>query len=276
MEIKYTKITFLSDYKLPFTFIGSTIRGAFGYGLKRVVCINPSFKCDGCFAKDNCLYYDLYEKSFNKFRFAFKLDGKLNFDLYLFEEISNKTPYILSSIYKAFKEIGILRDRIKIDDFKILVNDEIVYDGEFKECKMENVKWKMEDFSHNDELITITLNFITPLRIKQDGKYVRGDELNPISILRSIYHRYLKLKDKKPQKLPFMPDIEVIDKNLKFIDYGRYSNRQKTKMKLGGVVGEMKLKVDENSYKLFKLGEIIGVGKQVTFGLGNMRVIDER
>jgi len=274
MNLKYTKITFLSNYKLPFNFIGSTIRGAFGHGLKRVVCINPSFKCEGCFAKDNCLYYDLYEKDFNKFRLAFELDNSLKFDLYLFEEISEKTPYILSSLYKTFKEIGILKDRVKIDDFKILVNDEVVYDGEFRELRIENEEIKMKIVESNESK-DITLKFITPLRIKQDGKYVRGNELNPSSILRSIYHRFLKLKDKKPQKLPFTPDIEIINKNLKFKDFGRYSNRQKTKMKLGGVIGEMKLKVDENSYNLFKLGEIIGVGKQVTFGLGNMRVIDE-
>ncbi len=275
MNLTYTKITFVSNYKFPFNFIGSTIRGAFGYGLKRVVCINPSFKCDGCFAKDNCLYYDMYEKTFNKYRYAFDLSGELKFDLYLFEELSNKTPYILSALYKTYKETGILKGRVKIDDFKILVNDDVVYDGEFRELRIENEEIKMS-IVESSELKDITLKFLTPLRIKQNGKYVRGEELNPSSILRSIYHRYLKLKDKEPEKLPFTPDIEIIDKNLKFKDYGRYSNRQKTKMKFGGIVGEMRLKVDENSYNLFKLGEIIGVGKQVTFGLGNIKVIDER
>jgi len=47
-------------------------------------------------------------------------------------------------------------------------------------------------------------------------------------------------------------------------------------MKLGGVLGFLDLEIDENSYKLLKLGEIIGVGKQVTFGFGNIKVYDER
>jgi CRISPR/Cas system endoribonuclease Cas6 (RAMP superfamily) len=37
----------------------------------------------------------------------------------------------------------------------------------------------------------------------------------------------------------------------------------------------MDLEVDDNSYKLLKLGEIIGVGKQVTFGLGNIKIYNE-
>jgi CRISPR/Cas system endoribonuclease Cas6 (RAMP superfamily) len=47
-------------------------------------------------------------------------------------------------------------------------------------------------------------------------------------------------------------------------------------MNFGGIIGFIDLEVDENSYKLLKLGEIIGVGKQVTFGLGNIKVYDER
>ena len=59
-NMKYSSIKVITDIVLPYKFIGSTIRGALGWSLKRVVCINPSFKCEGCFAKDNCLYYDMY------------------------------------------------------------------------------------------------------------------------------------------------------------------------------------------------------------------------
>jgi CRISPR/Cas system endoribonuclease Cas6 (RAMP superfamily) len=44
-------------------------------------------------------------------------------------------------------------------------------------------------------------------------------------------------------------------------------------MKLGGVIGSINFSyIDEESFKLLKLGEIIGVGKQVTFGLGCIKV----
>lgn len=35
----------------PKFFIGSTLRGTFGPLLKKHSCINPSYKCEGCFAQ---------------------------------------------------------------------------------------------------------------------------------------------------------------------------------------------------------------------------------
>ena len=91
--------------------------------------------------------------------------------------------------------------------------------------------------------------------------------------MRSINHRYLKLTNQEIKKLFFIPEYEEVYKNLTFKELIRYSNRQKTKMNLGGIIGEIVYRnVDENSYKLLKLGEIIGVGKQVTFGLGDIKV----
>ena len=56
--------------------MGSALRGAFGYALKKVVCMNPSFKCDGCFVRSDRLYYDFYEKkdAYHKYRFDISLE----------------------------------------------------------------------------------------------------------------------------------------------------------------------------------------------------------
>jgi len=265
--MKYSKITFKSDFKLSYLFIGSTVRGVIGQALKKVVCINPKYECKGCFAIESCLYADMYEKEFNKFRLEFELGGRLEFSLYLFEELSGKVPYVLSSLYKAFKELGITRERIRIDDFKMYLNDELVYDGEFKEFKNEPFIFEFPS-DYEEE---ITIKFLTPLRIKENNRYVR-DDIKLKTLLRNINHRFLRLQNKKITKLEFTPRVEIINKDLVFKDFTRYSNRQKTKMKLGGLTGEIKAKVDENTYKYLKLGEIIGVGKQVTFGLGNIKV----
>lgn len=59
--MKYTKIDFKvnSEVKPPM-FMGSQLRGAFGYALKKVVCVNPSYECENCFAKDTCLYHEFF------------------------------------------------------------------------------------------------------------------------------------------------------------------------------------------------------------------------
>jgi CRISPR/Cas system endoribonuclease Cas6 (RAMP superfamily) len=44
-------------------------------------------------------------------------------------------------------------------------------------------------------------------------------------------------------------------------------------MQLGGIMGHINYdEIDAKSYALLKLGEIMGVGKQTVFGLGEIRV----
>ena len=265
MELNYSVIEVKSGFVMPYEFIGSALRGVLGVALKRVVCINPSFECSGCFARDNCLFYDFYESEFSKFRLKIALSPKLDFKIILFEEKVKEAPFIISAIYKAFKEIGITKERLKIDNFVILYNNQLVYDGEFRKFDNKPLEFRVDDIKNN-----FTLKINTPLRIKENGKLVR-DDIKLETILRSINHRYLKLKNKEITKLSFTPSYKEVYKSLYFKDLMRYSNRQKTKMKLGGVIGEIVFNdVDENSYKMLKLGEIIGVGKQVTFGLGDI------
>ncbi len=266
--MKYSKISFKSELKLPYKFIGSSIRGALGVGLKRVVCINPSRECEGCFASEGCLFYDFYEKDNPKYRLDLDVGGDVNFDLILFEEYATKAPYVISAVYKVFKEIGITKKRIK-GDFELFFNDKLIFkEGEFFEFKNEVLEFEVKDVKNRAYVV-----FKTPLRIKENNKLLRkGVGLK--SVLRSIHHRYQRLKNSPITKLPFEPKYEVSFENFSFLEFDRFSNRQKSKMKLGGLVGVMELKdMDEESYKLLKLGELIGVGKQVSFGFGKIEVL---
>ena len=269
--MKYSKITLKSDYVLPYRFIGSTVRGAFGVGLKKVVCINPSKTCKDCFASEGCLFYDFFETSNPKFRLNLEKGGDLNFDIFLFEEASEKAPYVISAIYKAFSEIGITKNKIK-PEFKLFFNDKLIFDKEFKKFENSPMDFQEETISKSKSTVNIILK--TPLRVKENNRFVR-DGIKVETVLRSIYHRYLKLQNKIPQKLPFTPEFQIKNQNFSFLEFRRFSNRQKTSMNFGGIVGKIELDyIDENSYKLLKIGEIIGVGKQVTFGLGRIEIED--
>ena len=267
MELNYSAIDIKSGFVMPYEFTGSTLRGALGVALKKVVCINPSFECKECFAKENCVYYDFYESDFAKFRLKIKLSPRLYFKIILFEESIKEAPFIISAVYKSFKETGVTKKRIKINDFVILYNNQLVFDGEFKKFENKSLSFRVNDYKKD-----FTLKINTPIRIKENNRFVR-DDIKLETILRSINHRISKIKNQEIKKLDFKPEYEEIYKNLSFKDLTRYSNRQKTKMHLGGITGEIVYKnVDEKSYKLLKLGEIIGVGKQVTFGLGDIEV----
>ena len=270
--MKYSKISlFIPDSNPPY-FIGSQIRGAFGYALKKVVCINPSYKCEECFAKKDCLYYEAYElkNSYHPYRFDFELGKKhYDFSIYLFEHFAQKLPYFLSALHKMVSQIGFTKDRIKYKNFELYLNDLSCYKNAEIKIEKEFIKSIEKDtFCPN-----ISIRFVTQLRLKKRNRLIGGKDLELYDIVNSIYQRSLKLCGKSFERLPFDPKGEIVMRRLDFIDLNRYSNRQNTMMKFGGIIGEIKIdNLDVKSYNILKKGEIIGVGKQTVFGLGKIVV----
>ena len=271
MKYHIIEVKVNSKEKAPH-FTGSMLRGAFGYALKKVTCINPSYSCDGCFAKDSCLYYSFYEKknTFHPFRFDVKLDNSsYDFNLYLFNEATKELPYILSSLHNMLTQKGIGRDNLTFENLEILVNKETVYSKkEFKELNLEPKVFKIDNFCPN-----VKIKLLTPLRIKKHNKFLREDvELE--DILRSIHQREQELNSGvKVHKLNYTPKVGTTLKLLQYKQLKRKSNRQKQILNIDGLIGEMAISnIDKESYHLLKLGELIGAGKQTVMGLGKIKV----
>jgi len=333
--MKCIKFTITSSLQAPL-FIGSMIRGAMGGALKEVVCVNPSFECKDCFAKDNCLYYEFYEQKnrFLNYRLDFKLNPKnIEFSYYLFNEACSKYPYILSAIEKLFTKKGLGVRRETTNDFKIYYKNELIYDGNnFKNIKIKSTHHpelvsesknnasirhseldseshskeltshsKLVSESHSKELTShfklvsesqnnasirhseldsesnpkpptiIKLKLTTPLRLKKNGRFLKPDTLDIKDILISIIGKKAFFENSQKENIEQFPT--VVMKDLKFIDLTRYSNRQKTKMKVGGIIGEMVISnLTPQTYNLLKYGEITGVGKLNSFGLGIIEI----
>ncbi len=273
MQLRWIKIdvTASQDYKPPF-FSGSMLRGAMGVALKRVVCINPSYKCEGCFAASECLYFDFYEKkdTFHPYRIVADLGmERLKFSLYLFEEATGQLPYVLSAIKKALEEIGVGREKRPVRISTIQIDGCIVYDSE-KFLSIEGIvpnTLEMENF-HTDAKVVFKL----PLRIKQDNRLAK--EIAMPTLVGNIKRRLLQIKGMEPERLGYKVRGEVTHSRLKHLDLYRYSNRQRSRMKLGGLVGEIVVKgLDKQSWFYLKAGEVLGAGKQTVFGLGTYTLI---
>ena len=68
--------------------------------------------------------------------------------------------------------------------------------------------------------------------------------------------------------------VQTVKRALYWHDWERYSNRQKTRMKLGGFMGEITYKGDfEPFLPYIRLGEYVHVGKGSSFGLGRYRIV---
>ncbi len=272
--MKYKKLYFRAestDFRYPF-FIGSAIRGALGYAMKKVVCVNPSYNCEGCFARKNCLYFECYEEknTIHKFRLDFELSlDKLEFSLYLFEEMSEDLPYVLMAVKKMLEENGLGSNRAKFKILEVKCNDKSIFDGldfDLSRCE-ELIMTPNENYIKN-----VKLKFITPLRIKENNRFARGD-IKLETIVKSIKYRLSELENSNSRRLDFYPEYEIVSKDIRFVDFNRYSNRQESKMNIGGIMGQIEFKnLDEKSYQLLKIGEIIGVGKSTVFGLGKINL----
>jgi len=261
--------------KAPPYFIGSQIRGALGHALKQTVCVHPLMECKGCFAAENCLYYDWYEKSgtYHPFRLDFEL-GKpyYDFTLYLFGDAVAKLPYVVSALHRMLTRTGLGVERHRTDKFEFFVNGLSAWrDGHFT---MPETSPQQLDIPSEPTPSRIKLTFVTPLRIKYQNRFVRQmDQLHLPTLIRSVYQREQALLGFPPSKLPFRVEGEITDRFGTFQDLTRFSYRQQGKLRVGGMMGEITLEgLDDASYQILQKAQILGMGKQTVFGLGKVKV----
>ena len=269
----YTKISIIIKDKPPY-FIGSQLRGAFGYALKKVTCINPSFQCEECFAKDSCLYYEFYEQKNqpHKYRFDFEL-GKdfYDFSLYLFDDATTKLPYALSALNMMLSQNGLGVERKTYKEFDIYIDDKLINENRNLQIPKNSVK----TFQIDKNCQNITIQFITPLRLKKNNRFIRDDNIELKDIINSIYQRQMQLLEQGYQKFPYPIEGQIVNKELHYKELTRMSNRQKSTMNLGGLLGSIEVKnINKEAYEVLKVGELIGAGKQCVFGLGKIKVED--
>ena len=259
--------------KHPPYFTGSMLRGAFGHALKKVTCINPTYKCEGCFAAENCVYYQFYEKETlqPKFRFDITLESDtFDFGFYLFGDACTQLPYVLSSLEMALGQNGLGKDRTRFTDITMLVDDAIVYENQ---AFLPHIPSTPQTFSRADYTPNLKVKLLTPLRIKQDNQIAHNDVAFK-NIIRSIYQRKQQIfHNEQVHSLPYKTSMTTVIKLLENKKLYRKSDRQGRKIVMDGLLGEFAvIGLDEDSFHLLKLGELIGAGKQTTFGLGKLKV----
>jgi hypothetical protein len=275
--IKWIKIDVMSEAKAsPPFFVGSMLRGALGFALKRVVCINPSYKCENCFAAKECVYHQFYEEKnvFHSYRLDIGLQPKnFDFSLYLFEDAIKSLPYVLPAIKKSFEEEGLGKERNKIKIKQIAVAQQIVYDGKIFHA-LDNIKENkllIDSYSPNVEI-----EFTMPLRVKENNHFAK-EAVALHTLINNIHSRHRQLVGEAPSKLGYKVEGEIVASSLKFVEMKRYSSRQKQGINMGGLKGSIKIKgLDMKSYEYLKIGEIIGAGKQTVFGVGSYTITEKK
>jgi hypothetical protein len=128
----------------------------------------------------------------------------------------------------------------------------------------------------------VKVRFITPTRIRVDSDLQA--ETDFVLLVRNLMRRISMLAavhGSAPLELDYRglleraARIETRAARLRWHDWERYSNRQKTKMKMGGFTGEAEYAGEglQEFLPLLAAGELLHVGTGTTFGLGRYDVI---
>lgn len=127
----------------------------------------------------------------------------------------------------------------------------------------------------------IKVLFSTPLRVQSQGHLLGPSDphkLTPKRLLEAAYRRLYILAatygdpQLPPLQLPIFPEETPLSERLVWQEWERYSGRQRTTMKLGGVVGQMVLPPCYGHFwPLLAAAELLHVGKATSFGFGALR-----
>jgi hypothetical protein len=129
--------------------------------------------------------------------------------------------------------------------------------------------------------LRLTVRFETPLRLKAENRF--RDTVPFELLIRAALRRCSALEATFGSGEPdldyrglvaWAKDIAIVESELHWEEWPRYSSRQKAEMQLGGVVGNATYEGDRigEFLPLLRYVEAVHLGKQTTFGLGRVEV----
>jgi len=287
---------------------GSTLRGAFGITFKDIVCAVSHKDCNICIIRLTCPYSYIFDtpvpddsKRMRKYQriphpfiveppldkeVIFESGSSLTFGLTLIGKTIDYLPYFIYTFDCIGKEKGIGKGRGKFEIARVTWIDsagdeKLVYDGDKKVLISSQHPLTINDFSIFQNSGPIILSYLTPVRITYNNHLYSGIEFHVVirNLLRRLsnlayFHCGRELNVDFKQLIEKSKQIKTKSADIRWYDWERYSVRQDTKMKMGGVVGKIEYEGNLTEFlPLLKLGEIVHIGKGTAFGLGRYKLL---
>jgi len=297
------EIVFEKEGVLP-AYPGSAIRGMLGHGLRRVLCVTAQRSCEGCALAAGCGYVHFFETPCPpalRHRFAavphpWVLDfefpmpkvvrsgERLTFYVTLIGDGNDYLAWLILALRHAARR-GLGRSKLPFRLDRVAVESEPGC-GDWIPVELRG----MPGLSNSNTGVPvpaavpsrIAMQLMTPLRLKRRGALVTPDELSLGLLLSALRLRWRDVIDLygQPPSEPALPELPAgVDealhrKQLRWVDWTRYSSRQRTTMQLGGITGSMEFELTGLAqwWPLLWLGQWLHVGKQTSMGLGQYRL----
>lgn len=270
------------------SFSGAVVRGSVMFRAKKLLCANrESFDCSKCMLAQKCPYAQLFEtkrpknseimKKYNEIPHPFVItplikNNSMIIKIVLFGEYIEYFPYfflIFKSLEKD-KEFSVID--IKNFGHSILKNGNI--ENNF-------IEKGFNEIIESAPTGNINIAFVTPLRIKNNGKYVNPTNFRFEYLIRNLLRRISLLSyfygEKWEPDFNYLIDISkkvnIESSSLGWLELERYSLKQKAYMAMGGLVGDITFSKEANIfYPFLKIGEYTRIGKNTSFGHGYYKI----
>src|SRR5215213_3445615 len=226
-----------------------------------------------------------------------KRGDQVAFELSLLGRATEYMPYVVYAVSEMARHgLGADRGRFELDEVALVDEhgaSRRIFSGETQRITVPNQATKnlsdligrrLEQLAESDYFRAdmIGMSFVTPARIRVEGDLQVGlsfdllvrNLLRRVSLLAAVHGR-------APLDLDYRGLIELAgsvkthSSSLRWWDWERYSNRQRTKMNLGGFVGEIFYEGEavRELLPLLAAGEILHIGGGTSFGLGKYHIV---
>jgi hypothetical protein len=292
-----------SELLLP-PYKGSTFRGGFGHAFKRAVCADRAGDCKNCVLQTECVYSYVFETAVSaeakgdltstnvphpfviepplEEKQRYGREDTLCFHLILVCRAIDYIPYFIFA-FEALGRIGLGKNKGNYDLEKVLSMNEksdtekLIYNGDSHIKEDHSVIDSADLLRSPHDYHQVSLRFITPTRIKYGGKLTKDIDfeivmrnlLRRLSWLAAVHCEETWDMDWKKLLERAKARVRTAHSRLRWHDWERYSQRQATKLKMGGFLGEITFEGDLAPFVPFlTLGEFLHIGKGTVYGLG--------
>ena len=211
----------------------------------------------------------------------FRSGERFECSLILFGEANEKLPYF---VY-AFEQMGnigiggrVNGDRGKFTLEEVKAGGRVVYsEGERKLIKTNGLETLSLSVPESwAGALRVTLE--TPLRLKFENRLTAELPFHVLvrAVLRRVSSLFRAFGNGEPDLdykglVRKAETVRVVHSSLRWFDWERYSNRQNTRMFMGGIIGSITYEGDLEKYlPLLELASKVHIGKQTTFGMGKV------
>lgn len=289
----------IGSVRLP-EYAGSTWRGALGHALRKLACVTRAPVCDDCPLLAGCIYATFFETPAPPDAGPLHISGPLPHpyvlipgergdggrypvEFLLFGEGNRALTYLIEAMRQAGAN-GIGEGRVPMRLVEVRQESE---PGSQQWATIWTPRTALTPRPAAAPACPpppaqVRVELLTPLRLRAGEHNVTPDSLKFADMFSPLLRRIsllMRLHAGTPLDADFAGltararSIPLTQRRLQWHDWQRYSNRQKTKVPMGGIVGSFVLQdLDPDLWPYLWLGQWTHAGKGVSMGLGRYRL----